>query len=114
MPKAVGARGSGPNLIIDDFDISDALKSRFRVWQSIFDEQIPPQKMMTADETAYFSAEEFNLALLLSQELGSRGVVEWEMGGFYLLLEAGVAVALYERLPPPSTEEIFGGKFDGI
>lgn len=95
MPPAIGSKPVGPNLILDGFPISDALRDRLSRWLAMFEEQIPERLWEQAGSHAGFSGEGLNIAIDLSRELGEDAVIEYEIGDQYLLFFSGDCVATY-------------------
>ena len=110
LPKVIGSISTGPNLILDNFPLSDRVRQRLSAWNEMFEEEYPERIWENPGTHAWFSAEGINVAIDISLELGDGAVVEYKLGNHGLLFLAGRCVAIYPM--DPSTSGLWKGTDD--
>lgn len=119
-PRFLCDRVSGQLVNISHLPISDALEERLRAWQEretayAATTSVPLTGAASSSfassaslirRTAISAAEDLELAVALSKELGDKAVIEYGNNEKYWLIDAGAVVATYDQ---PSIENTFSG-----
>ncbi|GEM_PF-7109719 len=110
LPEKISSIATGPNLIIDNFPISEQTRKRLAGWQALFDSEVPERIWVKPGSRAIFLAEGLNVAIAVSTDIGEDSLIEYHLGDQCLLFRGGKCVAICPI--DPTTSGLWEGTDD--